>query len=317
MSPPRITNGTAWAVIIVLSVTFAFIIGISYYAMTQFTFAGERIIYGKKLSELTREIRAELLKRPGVKEVTFTSEDKITLAGIMVTRPNARANVVLCHGYKGTKELMYAYVDLFPHWNLLLFDFRAHGQSEGTITSIGYHEYKDVIAAVKFMKSERGRATNQQLPLVIMGVSMGGAATLKAVGNEPDLGNALVVDSTYAELDQTMFHVFSLKSSLPSLIFYPVMKTIFQYYAHCDVASMCPVEYVKSIKQPILFIHSCDDNYILPSSSVALYANAKNRKSQLWIAPHCRHGLLHSYRSSLYQKHVYSFLKHVCTQCLA
>ena len=298
--------------LVLLGCALVVIMGISYYAMCMLTFAGDRTVYGKRASDLMTEIREEILKRPGVTEVSFPTVDSYKLAGILVKRQNAVGNVVLCHGYRGGKELMYAFLEQFPDWNALMFDFRAHGQSSGSMTSIGCHEYKDVIAATMFLREQT--QTHKHLPMVILGVSMGGASSLRAVEEEQGLCNALIVDSAYAHLGKTVLKAFSAKSVLPRYPFFPIMKQMFHYFAQCDVHSMNPAESVKSIKIPILFIHSCDDTYISPKNVLKLYAGAQHKHSKLWIGPRCRHGWLHSYHSELYKKKISRFLNRALSQ---
>jgi uncharacterized protein len=287
----------------------AVVMGISYYALSNLTFAGDRALYGKKFSDLAQEIRTELLKRSDLTQISFKSPDGLTLSGFIIKRPNPKANLVLCHGYKVSKELMYGYIDLFPEWNILMFDFRAHGQSEGSITSIGYHEAKDATAAIKYLRDYTQQTTNKKLPLIAIGISMGGAALLKAAESESGFADALIIDSSYAQLDATVRKAFSVNSSLPRYPFFFVIKNLFHYFANCDIHSMNPVEFVKNIDTPIFFIHSCDDGYISPKNSLKLYASAQNKSSKLWIGPHCRHAWLHSYHSDLYKRKVAKFLR--------
>jgi pimeloyl-ACP methyl ester carboxylesterase len=295
------------AIFVIFSVI---VVGISYYALSKLTFACDYTAYNKKMSQIAEEIRTELLKRPEIKQVSFTAEDGLKLSGLLITRTHATANLLVCHGYRCTKEFLYPFIEHFPHWNILLFDFRAHGQSEGTMTSIGCNEYRDIQAAARCLRAQiPTRFLN--LPSILAGISMGAAASLKAVEIDPTLCDALIIDSSFAKLNPIMAHVCSSKMQLPRCIFFPVIKTLFEYMAHCDIGRMNLLESVKSIKQPIIFIHSCTDTFISPKNSIALYANAYNRKSQLWIGPACRHGRLYTNSGSLYREKITSFLKDV------
>lgn len=283
-------------------------LSISYYALYKLTFVGDRVFYGRHLSEVAREIREELLERDDIKAVEFCSQDGLKLAGFLLTRKDATVNLVLCHGYQSNKEFMYGLIDLFPDWNILLFDFRAHGQSEGRITSIGYHEYKDVIAAANFIKETFKTDAGEQNTTIVLGISMGGAAALKAAELDPELADALVIDSAYAVLGDMILKGFTVKSGLPYYPFFPLIKQMYRHIANFDINSMNPQESVKVIKKPILFIHSCDDSFISPLNSLQLYTNVQNKKSKLWIGPPCRHGWLHGYHKAMYQKKVLRFV---------
>lgn len=257
---------------------------------------------------MAAEIRQELAKHHNTSTVQFMSDDGIKLSGMLVTTKNPKGNMVICHGYKGSKEFLLGYIRLFPDFNKLFFDFRSHGQSEGSVISLGCHEYKDVVSAVSYLKRST-QHNNQALPLILVGTSMGGAACLKALDVEQKLCDAAVVDSTFADLHTTFVRSFYLNAGLPYYPFFPIIKTMFNYVGHCDISTISSIQSVKKIGQPILFIHSCDDKVIKPQNSLELYMNAKNKKSKLWVGPACRHGWLHNYYPIRYRKKVLSFLK--------
>lgn len=299
------------SIFLALSVFFllSFLVcGVAYVVIREFTFVHDYVIYGKSQRDLAQEIRVELLKRPDIKEVSFYSREDIKLSGFLLKRQNATANVLLCHGYRGSKEFMYGYLDLFPKFNMLLFDFRAHGQSEGSVISVGCHEYKDIIAASRYLRDTTKLSGGNDLPLIILGISMGGACALRALVTNPDLADVLIIDSTYSDLHKMLLKGFALKSGLPYYPFFPVVRWMFQYFASCDVKEMNTIECSKKIKIPVFFIHACNDQFISPNHSVKLYANSASRCAQLWIGPLCNHGWLHSKYPDLYKKKVVEFL---------
>jgi pimeloyl-ACP methyl ester carboxylesterase len=281
----------------------------TYYILRQLTFVSDPIIYGKKQSKIAQEIREELLKRTDIRTVSFVTEDHLKLVGYLFTRLHAQANVLLCHGYRGSKEFMYGYIDMFPQCNVLMFDFRAHGQSEGDIISIGCHEYKDVIAAAKYMKQLTKGPNGKDLPMIFVGVSMGGSSAIKAAEHDKGLCNALIIDSAYSDLRRMMLRGFTLRVGLPYYPFFPMLKFLFQHWASCDISMMNVMKSVENLTLPIMFIHSCNDSFTPPSHSLRLYAHSVSKNPKIWIGPVCRHGWLHSYYSDIYKKKVFKFLR--------
>ncbi len=297
------------SIVILVSITFV-VLGLAYHMMYMLLYASDSVYYGKKQSVLAQEIREELFKFNEIKNVKFKTVDNITLSGIVIKRPKAKANLLLCHGYRSSKELMYGYIDLFPDFNIMLFDFRAHGQSEGKIISIGCHEFKDVSASAGFMKEFVRGQNNEQLPLIVLGISMGAASMIKAASLEPNLCDALIIDSTFSDLHKILIKGFSIKAGLPYYPFFPIIRRIFEIVADCKVCEMNPAKCVEKITKPILFIHSCNDNFISPKHGLRLYEHASlSRYADIWIAPKCRHGWLHSYYSDRYKRKVNSFLR--------
>jgi uncharacterized protein len=296
---------------IAILITLTFVVAsLSYHMIYMLLYASDSIFYGKKQSVLAQEIREELFKFNEIQNVKFQTADNLTLSGIVVKRSKAKANLLLCHGYRASKEFMYSFIDLFPDFNILLFDFRAHGQSEGKMISIGCHEYKDVISAAEFMKKTMYTQEGAPLPFIILGISMGAASALKAASLDSNLCDALIIDSTFSDLDKILIKGFSIKSGLPYYPFFPIIRHFFESAADCKICEMNPAKCVEKITKPILFIHSCNDNFISPKHGLRLYEHAGlSRYAKVWIGPRCRHGFLHSYYSDIYKRKVNGFLR--------
>jgi alpha-beta hydrolase superfamily lysophospholipase len=103
----------------------------------------------------------------------------------------ARAVAVLVHGMAATKEHpeLVAVADALTHRGLdvIAYDARGHGESGGTCT-LGDDERHDVAAAVE-------RARESDLPIVVVGASMGGIAVLRHAADDPDVAGVVTVSS--------------------------------------------------------------------------------------------------------------------------
>jgi len=134
-------------------------------------------------------------------DVSFNAPDGVTLKGWWVPAPEARGTVVLVHGLNRSRIEMVKKVP-FLHkqgWNALLFDLRHHGESGGSASSFGFFEKQDVHAATAFARSRA------QGPVVLWGVSLGGASATLAAAEDPGVA-ALVCDSSYRSLRDTVSH---------------------------------------------------------------------------------------------------------------
>lgn len=235
----------------------------------------------------------QLFKRFCAQDVSFNTGDNVTLTGKLITRNRAEGTVILCHGFRRTKERMAPFVSLFPHHNILLFDFRASGESGGIYSSIGYHEADDVLAALHFVKER-----SLERPVIVLGVSMGAVAALKATRKDPSLVDALILDSAYAHLSDEIYHIFGKVAGLPYYPFLPIMMYMFTWMHGVECLLEHPEHDVSQLEKPVLLIHSATDTFTLPDHSVRLFGKAEPSKQyvRLWIGPPASHGkLFHKY----------------------
>ncbi|MFA5074539.1 MAG: alpha/beta fold hydrolase [Candidatus Babeliales bacterium] len=268
---------------------------------------------GKKQSQVASQINKEILKTKNCRFVNFLTKDGLKLSGCFFKRDNARSNVLLCHGYCSRKEFMYDFIDMFPNSNVFAFDFRAHGNSQGRFRTIGFQEYKDVLAAAQYFKDLVENRNNNLIkkPFIILGISMGGTASLKAALCEPDLCDALILDSSFYDLKKVVYNAFSLNSGLPTYPFLPIIGIFVKFLADCDVYSMNLLKDFKNLKKPVFYIHSCIDEVVSPEQTLSMYADDHNDHAKLWIGPVCRHGHLRKHFWDIYKKKVLSFLNSV------
>lgn len=103
--------------------------------------------------------------------------------------------VVLAHGHGSNKSGMLGYAEpLHAEYNLVLFDFRNHGQSGGEQSTVGVAEQDDLRAVIDWLV-----ATKAPSGIALLGSSMGGA-TVANVGVRDPRVDALILDSTHATL---------------------------------------------------------------------------------------------------------------------
>lgn len=141
-------------------------------------------------------------------EVAFASGDGTPLSGWWVPAADARGTVVLVHGLNRSRIEMVKKTPFLNRkgWNALLFDLRRHGKSGGTVSSFGYFEKQDVHAAADWA---RQRTIGSPGPVVLWGVSLGGASAALAAAEDPGVA-ALVCDSSYRSLRDTVDHHLTL-----------------------------------------------------------------------------------------------------------
>jgi dipeptidyl aminopeptidase/acylaminoacyl peptidase len=87
--------------------------------------------------------------------VDLVTEDGIRLSA-WYTPPKKGALILLAHGY-GDNRPEWVYVMLAKKgYGILTWDARAHGESDGDISTIGYLEVRDVKAALDYALAQPG-----------------------------------------------------------------------------------------------------------------------------------------------------------------
>jgi pimeloyl-ACP methyl ester carboxylesterase len=138
-------------------------------------------------------------------DVAFRSADGVELEAWWVPAPAAKGTVVMVHGLNRSRIEMVRRAP-FVHaagWNALLLDLRHHGASGGKTTTFGAKEKEDVEAAVRIAR-ERSPG-----PVVLWGVSLGGASVVFAAAEDPQVAG-VICDSSYRSLEDTVRHHLQL-----------------------------------------------------------------------------------------------------------
>lgn len=239
-------------------------------------------------------------------DVRFGTSDGLTLSGWWIPYPQARGTVVFLHGYTASKSQSLAVVP-FLHaagYNVLAFDFRAHGDSEGAYTTIGLDEAQDVRAAVAYLR-ERGDVGPGSIAL--FGWSMGAAAAINAARDLPEV-KALVADSSFARLDSLTGRSLDAFTGLPQWPFAPLTLAMAARMTGRDVGENAPERSAHELQRPLLVIQGLLDSLARPESDGMALAAAGGDHAQLWLVPGATHVNARSEAPGEYESRVLAFL---------
>jgi fermentation-respiration switch protein FrsA (DUF1100 family) len=222
-------------------------------------------------------------------DVSFTTSDGLTIRGWFVPAisPSPRT-LLICHGLGVNRTNFFPFTILGDaiQANVLLFDFRGHGDSDGHTVSFGFHEKKDVLAAVGYLRRER---PEQARELVGWGQSMGAAALLLGAADAEPPFDALIFDSSFAAaVDLADKLVQFLPAPLRPLLIAPGVP-LASLHCGCDLAAIRPVDAIDRVRAPVLIIHAQIDPLIPSEHAQRLYERAVEPKT-LWITETEGHG---------------------------
>ncbi len=214
----------------------------------------------------------------------FKASDGITLRGVWIPKPGSDKAVIILHGHDSSYDfdVYRAPALLTAGFNVLLFDFRAHGRSDGKMKTFGYKERLDVLGAIDFLH-QRGM---QHIGL--LGFSYGGMAAMLAAPISADV-LAVISDGGPTRL-MTGAGAWAAERGLPHWLTRIMAWLVFSITSvrlGANLFKYEPVRWVGKISpRPIFFIHGDHDLYCADFDD--LYAAAKQPK-ELWRLPEAGH----------------------------
>jgi fermentation-respiration switch protein FrsA (DUF1100 family) len=133
------------------------------------------------------------------------------------------------------------------------------------------------------------RPGTKNLPLGILGTSMGGAVALQAAAQSADI-RAVVADSPYASLDRAVDQRFRCYTgSAGAVVIGTPVRWIGDRMLGASAARVAPLAKIGKISpRPVFLIYGDADRLILPQDSELLYKAARQPK-QLWRIPGAGH----------------------------
>jgi pimeloyl-ACP methyl ester carboxylesterase len=239
------------------------------------------------------------------------TSDGTRIAGWYIPSENGSGptgpTVVLAHGFGGNKSTMLAFAALLhDDYNIVIFDFRNHGQSGGQQTTAGIREQDDLRAVIDWVDDKKGPEQ-----VAVLGVSMGGAAALSEAIADQHV-DALILDSTHATLAsalQARLEREGYPLALPgawSILLGALIRT------GQDISAVDPVQRIGLYDRPVLIIVGRQDDEIGPTDGQELLTAARDGNSptaELKVCDGADHGQALESCSGSYGDWVLGFLE--------
>jgi len=210
------------------------------------------------------------------KDVILETQDGLQLTG-WYTPPKNRAVILVGHGHSG-----YRWIDMHVFfaqagYGVISWDFRAHGGSEGEISSIGYFESLDIEAALDYVLNQEG--VNH---VGAWGGSMGGVAMIGAAAHRLEI-EAVVVDSAFAAVEDELGVVVRWP------LLHPIVRFLLERETGLKADMLKPEDDIGRISpRPVFIIQGLADEVISIDSAERLYA-AAGKPRFLWAESNVGH----------------------------
>jgi fermentation-respiration switch protein FrsA (DUF1100 family) len=218
---------------------------------------------------------------PASQGIPYEEVILITSDGLAVhawyTPPQNGVVVLVAHAHNGARPTNMHSLFARHGYGVVSWDFRAHGESEGKVCSLGYYEVLDVEAALDFALSQP-----EVERVAAWGGSMGGAAVIMAAARRSEI-EAVVADSAFAALEDELIVMIRLKWMRPLIRFFAERET------GVSIGDVRPVDVIGQISpRPVFIIQGLSDPMVPITSGDRLY-NAAGEPRTLWSEENVGH----------------------------
>lgn len=236
-------------------------------------------------------------------DVSFTSKDGLPLPGwYMASKDNDKA-ILLVHGRGAdrTEGMRYAKPLIAAGYNVLAFDMRHPRQDPNIISSMSFHEKKDVTAALNFLEKEK-----HIKHIGLMGFSMGAAAGIIVMAKDSRV-KVGVFSGGYANSMDVLAEQAKVIYGLPRYPLTPIVEKLFEWRGNLDANEINPESYISQISpRPVYIMHGTADRTVDFSHGQRLFEAAREPKL-FWQAQGGRHTRLWQHNKEKAESSVVAF----------
>ena len=216
-------------------------------------------------------------------EVTITSFDGLKLYARYYPNPDAKRAILCAHGYRSTAigDFYASFEHLYKEASLLLIDERSCGKSEGSYSSFGALEKKDVQLWAEWLD----KRVRHKLPLYLYGISMGAATVLLAsVLKLPENVKGVLADCGYTSGNDILNDVFKDSYKVKPRLMTKVLDLYAGRLGHFHLKDCDVRRALLNAKLPVRFMHGLDDDFVFPRNTQRNYdACSVEDKDILWV----------------------------------
>lgn len=213
------------------------------------------------------------------------------------------------HGYRSSGKGEFCLMTKFYHdrgYNVFLVDHQASGESDGKYIGFGYHECPDCLKWLEFLNERFGN----DIQIILHGVSMGCATVtmMSGSGKLPENVKFVVADCGYTSAyDEFNSNVGKFKPIAAP--FMSMANVINKKLSGYDFKDASPIESVKNVSVPMLFIHGGMDTFVPTEMAYKLYDACSSKDKDLLIVEGAGHAESYPKNSALYESKVIEFIE--------
>ncbi|HTP14033.1 MAG TPA: alpha/beta fold hydrolase [Bacteroidota bacterium] len=202
-------------------------------------------------------------------DLWLTTPDGVNLSCWLVANKKPRGTIIYLHGVGDCKIGGVAPASFFfsQGYNVFLYDSRHHGESGGKYCTYGFYERHDVSTVVDYLQQREDIRCGK---VGLFGTSMGAAVAIQAAAIDGRIA-AVVAEASFTTLRSIAVDYQKRLIKLPWHFLRNVALARSQRVAGFKARNVSPLDDVKKLQCPILFVHGLADTFIDVQYSWDLY----------------------------------------------
>ena len=239
--------------------------------------------------------------------VNFNSTDNVALKGWFIPAKKKEENknpatIIVLHGYGLTRAEALDWCHyLHDNYNLFLFDFRGHGNSQIKPVTFGYKESKDVIGALEYLKT---RPDVDRTRIGVFGYDIGANAAILAAAETADI-RMVIADSAFDRFSTSLSAWYERYSFLKKPLAWMTGQW-FRFLAQTNPSKFVPADSVRYTTAPILLMAAEKNDEGSAQSARNIRQNVISKEAELWTVSGNYESLFMGQREE-YKKRVLEF----------
>ena len=214
---------------------------------------------------------------PGCVEREFAGDGLKIRGWMCAAAAERRGAVIYLHGVADNRSSSVGVVDRLTQrgFDVVAYDSRAHGQSDGESCTYGFYEKRDLARVIE---------TLEPGPIVLIGSSLGAAVAIQGAVGSPRVAGVIAAEPFS---DLRTIATERAPRVLPGLLINRAFR-VAEERCGFEVAVVSPVDAATSLRIPVLLIHGADDVDTTPDHSRRILSALAGPK-RLLLVPRAGH----------------------------